>query len=140
MSNTAAFLHALQPKRLGRTGFTERLSGREIAHRQRRSWEVVFQWRCGGCNNCHSPTGDGYKVASNCSPMDPRSPYAQYPEGRHTTAVADVCPSGEIRSRVRWRTSTILRLRCATVQRSWYRSFSRDRVKVEIQDPPGGSP
>ena len=85
----------------------------------------------GGCNKCHSPTGDLNKVASKYSPMDLEA-HMLYPEGRHTTAVVTL-PSGEqIKGPLAHIDDFEISLRDDS---GWYRSFSRDRVKVEIQDP-----
>jgi cytochrome c oxidase cbb3-type subunit 3 len=85
----------------------------------------------GGCNKCHSPTGDLDKVASKYSPMDLEA-YMLYPEGRHATAVVTL-PSGE---QIKGPLAHIDDFEIALRDDSgWYRSFSRERVKVEIQDP-----
>ena len=55
-----------------------------------------------------------------------------YPGGRQATAVVTL-PSGEqIKGPLVHVDDFMISLRDAT---GWYRSFSRDRVKVEVQDP-----
>ena len=55
-----------------------------------------------------------------------------YPRGKHTIAVVTL-PSGEqIKGPVVHADDFVIALRDDS---GWYRSFSRDRVKVELQDP-----
>jgi cytochrome c oxidase cbb3-type subunit 3 len=55
-----------------------------------------------------------------------------YPEGEHTTAVVTL-PSGEqVKGPLAHSNDFEIALRDAS---GWYRSFSRDKVKVELQDP-----
>jgi cytochrome c oxidase cbb3-type subunit 3 len=85
----------------------------------------------GGCKGCHSPTGDLAGIAAKYSPIDLEARML-YPGGKHTTAVVTL-PSGEqIKGSVAHSDDFVIALRDAS---GWYRSFSRDRVKVELQDP-----
>ena len=85
----------------------------------------------GGCSKCHSPTGDLDKVASKYLPLELEARML-YPSGRQATAVVTL-PSGEqIKGPVVHADDFVISLRDAA---GWYRSFSRDAVKVELQDP-----
>ena len=85
----------------------------------------------GGCNKCHSPSGDLNKVASKYSPIELEA-HMLYPGGKHTTAVVTL-PSGEqVKGPVVQVDDFEIGLRDDS---GWYRSFSRDKVKVEIHDP-----
>src|SRR5438552_5284928 len=85
----------------------------------------------GGCKNCHSPTGDLAAIAAKYSPIDLEARML-YPRGKHTIAVVTL-PSGEqIKGPVVHADDFVIALRDDS---GWYRSFSRDRVKVELQDP-----
>jgi cytochrome c oxidase cbb3-type subunit 3 len=85
----------------------------------------------GGCNKCHSPTGDLDKVASKYSPIELEA-HMLYPDGKHTTAVVTL-PSGEqIKGPLAHVDDFEIALRDGA---GWYRSFSREQVKVELQDP-----
>lgn len=130
VSDIAAFLHAraaeaIRSNRLPSVYPVERLlTGNVEAGKS-------FFNGAGGCSKCHSPTGDLDKVASKYSPMDLEA-YMLYPEGRHATAVVTL-PSGE---QIKGPLSHIDDFEIALRDDSgWYRSFSRERVKVEIQDP-----
>ena len=85
----------------------------------------------GGCKGCHSPAGDLAALATKYSPIDLQARML-YPGGKHATAVVTL-PSGEqIKGAVAHADDFVIALRDAS---GWYRSFSRDRVKVELQDP-----
>lgn len=84
----------------------------------------------GGCNGCHSVTGDLAKVATKLSPLDLQDRML-YPGGKHTTAIVTL-PSGEqVKGPLVHADDFVVGLRDAS---GWYRSFARDRVKVELQD------
>ena len=85
----------------------------------------------GGCNACHSPTGDLAGIASKYSPMDLQARML-YPKGKRAVAIVTL-PSGEqIKGPVVHADDFVIALRDSSGR---YRSFTRDRVKVELQDP-----
>src|SRR2546430_1992490 len=85
----------------------------------------------GGCKSCHSPTGDLAAIAAKYSPIDLEARML-YPRGKRTIAIVKL-PSGEqIKGPVVHADDFVIALRDDS---GWYRSFSRDRVKVELQDP-----
>jgi cytochrome c oxidase cbb3-type subunit 3 len=85
----------------------------------------------GGCNKCHSATGDLAGIAGKHSPIDLEARML-YPEGKHATAVVTL-PSGEqVKGELKHADDFVIALRDSS---GWYRSFRRDRVKVELQDP-----
>jgi cytochrome c oxidase cbb3-type subunit III len=85
----------------------------------------------GGCNKCHSVTGDLAGIAGKYSSIDLEARML-YPEGKHAAAVVTL-PSGEqVKGEVKHADDFVIALVDAS---GWYRSFRRDRVKVELQDP-----
>ena len=85
----------------------------------------------GGCKTCHSPTGDLATIATKYSPIDLEARML-YPRGKPTIAVVSL-PSGEqVKGPLAHADDFVIALRDAS---GWYRSFLRDRVKVELQDP-----
>jgi cytochrome c oxidase cbb3-type subunit 3 len=85
----------------------------------------------GSCKSCHSPTGDLAAIATKYSPIDLEARML-YPPGGHIIAVVTL-PSGEqVKGPLAHVDDFVIALRDSS---GWYRSFSRDRVKVELQDP-----
>jgi len=85
----------------------------------------------GGCNACHSPTGDLAAIATKYPPIDLQARML-YPKGKRPVAVVTL-PSGEqVKGAVVHADDFVIALRDSS---GWYRSFTRDRVKVELQDP-----
>jgi len=85
----------------------------------------------GGCKTCHSPTGDLATIATKYSPIDLEARML-YPRGKHIIVVVTL-PSGEqVKGPLAHADDFVIALRDDS---GWYRSFLRDRVKVELQDP-----
>jgi cytochrome c oxidase cbb3-type subunit III len=85
----------------------------------------------GGCKNCHSPTGDLAGIAGKYPPIDLQTRML-YPHGRHTTAVVTLTSGEQIKGKLEHADDFMIGLRDDS---GWYRSFPRNRVKVELQDP-----
>lgn len=84
----------------------------------------------GGCTACHSSTGDLAGVATKYSPMDLQARML-YPGGKHTVAVVTLSSGEQVKGPVAHSDDFVIALRDSS---GWYRSFARDRVKVELQD------
>jgi len=85
----------------------------------------------GGCKNCHSPSGDLATVARKYSPIDLQAKML-YPGGEHSIAVVTLPTGEQIKGPLRHIDEFEITLSDGS---GWYRSFPRDRVKVEVQDP-----
>jgi cytochrome c oxidase cbb3-type subunit 3 len=84
----------------------------------------------GGCINCHSPTGDLAGLAGKNSPVDLQA-HMLYPRGKHITAVVTLSSGEEIKGPLAHADEFEIALRDGSGS---YRSFPRDRVKVELTD------
>lgn len=87
----------------------------------------------GGCQGCHSPTGDLKGIAAKYAPIRLQTRMV-YPRGDTPKSTVTVTlPSGERLD------GALLSLDEFTVAlrdgSGWYRSFSRDKVSVEVHDP-----
>jgi cytochrome c oxidase cbb3-type subunit 3 len=130
VSDIAAFLHARAAKALSSSGLPNVYPVEKLLTGSADAGKGFFNGP-GGCNSCHSPTGDLAKVASKYSPVELEA-HMLYPGGRHTTVVVTL-PSGEqIKGPLVHADDFVVSLHDAS---GWYRSFSRDQVKVELQDP-----
>jgi cytochrome c oxidase cbb3-type subunit 3 len=130
VSDIAAFLHARATEALRSNGVPRGYPAEKLLTGNADAGKVFFNG-AGGCNQCHSAAGDLAKIAGKYSPVDLEA-HMLYPEGRHTTAVVTL-PSGEqIKGPLVHADDYVVSLQDTS---GWYRSFSRDAVKVELQDP-----
>jgi cytochrome c oxidase cbb3-type subunit 3 len=133
VSDIAAFLHARAAAALSSNGVPSEYPVEKLLTGNADAGKVFFNG-AGGCNKCHSPTGDLNKIASKYPPVDLEA-HMLYPGGRHTTAVVTLPSSEEIKGPLEHADDFMVSLRDAS---GWYRSFSREQVKVELQDALAG--
>jgi cytochrome c oxidase cbb3-type subunit III len=130
ISDVVAFLHARAAEALSSAEVPKEYPAEKLLTGYAGAGKAFFNG-AGGCNKCHSVTGDLAGIAGKHSPIDLEARML-YPEGKHPTAVVTL-PSGEqVRGEVRHADDFVIAVRDAS---GWYRSFQRDRVKVEVQDP-----
>jgi cytochrome c oxidase cbb3-type subunit III len=126
----AAFLHARAAEALHSASVPKGYPAERLLTGNAEAGKTFFNG-AGGCNKCHSAAGDLAGIAGKHSPIDLEARML-YPEGKHATAVVTL-PSGEqVKGEVTHADDFVIALRDAS---GWYRSFRRDRVKVELQDP-----
>jgi cytochrome c oxidase cbb3-type subunit 3 len=126
----AAYLHARAAEALRSAGIPKLYPIEKLLTGNAEAGKAYFNG-AGRCNNCHSPTGDLAAIAGKYSPIELEARML-YPGGRHSIAVVTL-PSGEQVKGLLERVDDFeIALRDAS---GWYRSFSRDRAKVELQDP-----
>lgn len=134
VADIAAFLHARALEAIESAGVPRAYPVEKLLTGNADTGKAFFNG-AGGCKNCHSPTGDLAAIATKYSPIELEAEML-YPGGRrataHATAVVTL-PSGEqIKGALVHADDFMVGLRDAF---GWYRSFPRDRVKVELQDP-----
>ena len=89
------------------------------------------------CASCHSPSGDLKGVATKYTPIDLQSRFL-YPAGRRGSGAPPetaelTLPSGQ---KVTGKVEHIDEFTVAIVgAEGWYRSYDRDKVKVDLHDP-----
>ena len=139
ITDIAAFLHERAKEGLESAGIPSAYPVEKLLTGSADAGKAFFNG-AGGCKNCHSPTGDLAGVAGKYSPVELEA-HMLYPGHRRRdtggakvqTTVVVTLPSGEqIKGELVHADDFVVGLRDAS---GWYRSFSRDRVKVEIQDP-----
>jgi cytochrome c oxidase cbb3-type subunit III len=85
----------------------------------------------GGCKACHSPTGDLKGIAGKLNPLELEARMLYPGEAKNTATV--LLPSGEHVQ------GNLVRLDDFSVgirdSSGWYHSYSRDNVKVRVNDP-----
>ena len=134
VAEIAAFLHARALQAIESAGVPRSYPVEKLLTGNADTGKAFFNG-AGGCADCHSPTGDLAAIATKYSPIELEANML-YPGGRQATARATAVvtlPSGEqIKGALVHADDFMVGLRDAF---GWYRSFSRDRVKVELQDP-----
>jgi cytochrome c oxidase cbb3-type subunit 3 len=126
----AAFLHARAAEAVGSARVPKAYPVEKLLTGNADAGKAFFDG-AGGCNKCHSATGDLAGIAAKHSPIDLEARML-YPEGKHATAIVTL-PSGEqVKGEVKHADDFVIAVTDAS---GWYRSFQRDHVKVELQDP-----
>lgn len=125
-----AFLHARAAQALNSGDVPNKYPLEKLLTGNAEAGKAFFNG-AGGCKTCHSATGDLAAIGTKYSPVELQSRML-YPGGKHTTVIVTL-PSGEqIKGPLAHADDFVIALRDAT---GWYRSFPRDQVKVELQDP-----
>jgi cytochrome c oxidase cbb3-type subunit III len=125
----AAFLHARAAEAMESASVPKVYAVEKLLTGNAEAGKAFFN-SAGGCDKCHSPEGDLAKISTKYSPIELQSRML-YPGGKHTTAVVTL-PSGEqIKGALEHADDFVIALRDSD---GWYRSFARNRVKVDLQD------
>ncbi|PYT91280.1 MAG: hypothetical protein DMG36_18855 [Acidobacteria bacterium] len=134
VADIAAFLHERAKESLESAGIPRAYPVEKLLTGNADAGKTFFNG-AGGCKNCHSPTGDLAGVVGKYSPVELEARML-YPgrrkEGPRSTALVTLRSGEQIKGQVVHADDFVVSLRDAS---GWYRSFSRDRVKVELQDP-----
>jgi cytochrome c oxidase cbb3-type subunit 3 len=139
VADIAAFLHERAKEGLESAGIPKSYPVEKLLTGNADAGKVFFNG-AGGCKYCHSPTGDLAGIAGKYSSIELEARML-YPGHRRRdtggakvqTTVVVTLPSGEqIKGELVHADDFVVGLRDAS---GWYRSYSRDRVKVKIQDP-----
>lgn len=126
----AAYLHARATEALNSSGVPSKYPLEKLLTGNAEAGKTFFNG-AGGCKGCHSPAGDLAAIATKYSPVELQSRML-YPGGKHTIAVVTLTSGEQVKGPLVHSDDFVIALRDAS---GWYRSFSRDRVKVELQDP-----
>ncbi|PYU83945.1 MAG: hypothetical protein DMG50_06440 [Acidobacteria bacterium] len=126
----AAYLHARAAEALNSAEIPSKYPMEKLLTGDPEAGKAYFNG-AGGCKICHAPTGDLAMIAAKYSPIDLEARIL-YPRGKNSIAVVTL-PSGEqVKGPLAHADDFVIALRDDS---GWYRSFLRDRVKVELQDP-----
>lgn len=135
IADIAAFLHARAAEGVESSGIPRTYPVEKLLTGNADAGKAFFNG-AGGCKSCHLPTGDLAGVAGKYSSPIELEAHMLYPghrkDGPRPTVVVTL-PSGEqTKGQLVHADDFVVGLLDAS---GWYRSFSRNRVKVEIQDP-----
>lgn len=139
ITDIAAFLHARAAEALQSSRVPKVYPMEKLLTGNAEAGKAYFNG-AGGCTKCHSATGDLANVAGKYSPIDLQARML-YPErGRreangsetsHTVAIVTLASGEQVKGPLEHIDDFVIGLRDSS---GWYRSFSRARVKVELQD------
>jgi cytochrome c oxidase cbb3-type subunit 3 len=131
INDIAAFLHARAATALHSSGIPKSYPVEKLLTGNADAGKTFFNGP-GRCTTCHSPTGDLDKVATKYSAVDLEA-HMLYPDTQKKSIAVVTLPSGEqIKGPLVHADDFMVSLRDSS---GWYHSFSRDAVKVELQDP-----
>lgn len=130
ISDIAAFLHARMIESIESSGVPSAYPIEKLLTGNAEAGKVYFDG-AGGCKACHSPSGDLGGVAKKYSSIELESRML-YPEGPPPKCTV-ILPSGE---RLTGTMKHIDEFSLVMKEDSgWFRTFSREQVKVELHDP-----
>jgi cytochrome c oxidase cbb3-type subunit III len=134
IADIAAFLHDRQKEAIESSGVPAAYPVERLLSGNAEQGKAFFDGP-GGCKNCHSPTGDLAGVSKKYSPIELES-HMLYPDDQPVLAIVTL-PSGEqLSGTLSHLDDFIVAIRVGG-KSGWYRSFPRDKVKVELKDPLG---
>lgn len=128
--DVAAFLHARAAEALKSASVPKEYPVERLLTGNAEAGKTFFSG-AGGCEKCHSVTGDLAGIAGKHSPIDLEARML-YPAGKHATAVVTLSSGEQVQGEVLHADDFVIAVRDGS---GWYRSFQRDRVKVELHDP-----
>lgn len=132
IADVAAFLHARAKQALASSGVPAAYPIEKLLTGNLEKGKAFFEG-AGGCKNCHSPTGDLAGVAKKYSSIELEA-HMLYPDFKKPTATITL-PNGEkISGLVSHLDDFSVSIRVGDKD-GWNRSFARDAVKLELNDP-----
>ena len=129
IADVAAFLHARLVEAAHSAGVPKTYPVEKLLTGNAEAGKAFFNG-AGGCDKCHSVTGDLAGIASKRTPMELEA-HMLYPGGKHRTAVVTLASGEQVKGAVEHLDDFVIAVRD---EKGWYRSFRRDAVKVEIHD------
>ena len=130
IADIAAFLHARAHEAILSSGVPSDYPIEKLLTGNAEAGKAFFEGP-GGCKNCHSATGDLAGVAKKYSSIEFEARML-YPGNQHKSAVVTLPSGDQVSGTVVHEDDFMIGVRDAA---GWYRSFSREKVKVELQDP-----
>jgi cytochrome c oxidase cbb3-type subunit 3 len=130
ISDVVAFLHERAAEALKSASVPKGYPMEKLLTGNAEAGKAFFEGP-GGCNKCHSATGDLAGIAGKHDSIELEARML-YPEGKHPTAVITLANGEQVKGEVKHNDDFVIAVKDDA---GWYRSFRRDRVKVELHDP-----
>lgn len=131
ISDIAAYLHARAAESIKSSGVPSAYPIEKLLTGNLEAGKAYFN-RAGRCNECHSPTGDLAGVARKYSSIELESRML-YPDDAPKKCVVTLANGEQVGGTVKHIDEFTIVMKDSSS--GWYRTFSRDQVKVDVQDP-----
>ena len=132
IADIAAFFHARAQEAIESSGVPSSYPVERLLTGNAEQGKAFFDG-VGGCKNCHSSTGDLAGVAKKYSSIELEARML-YPEDKPVTANVNLSSGEQITGILSHLDEFVVSVRVGE-KNGWYRSFPRDKVKVELKDP-----
>jgi cytochrome c oxidase cbb3-type subunit III len=130
IADIAAFLHARAQEAIQSSGVPSDYPVEKLLTGNLQAGKAFFEG-AGGCKSCHSATGDLAGLGGKYSSIELEARML-YPAGKKKSAVVTLSSGEQVRGPLVHYDDFMVSVRDES---GWYRSFSRNKVKMEIQDP-----
>jgi cytochrome c oxidase cbb3-type subunit 3 len=130
IADIAAFLHARALEALESSGVPRDYPAEKLTTGKVEAGKAFFEGP-GGCSGCHANPAELAAAGRKYSSIEFES-HMLYPEDKPITAVVTLRSGEQIRGKVIHLNDFVIGVEG---EGGWYKSFSREKVKVEIQDP-----
>lgn len=132
ISDIAAFLHARAKSALESSEVPSDYPPDKLLTGNADKGKAFFEG-AGGCKNCHSPTGDLAGMSHKYSAIELEA-HMLYPGTKPVLATVTLANGEQLSGTVSHLDDFIVGIRVDDAN-GWYRSFPRDKVKLELKDP-----
>jgi len=132
IQDIAAFLHARAKEAVESSGVPSDYPFEKLLTGNAQKGKVYFEG-AGGCNKCHSPTGDLAGIAHKYNSIELQA-HMLYPDDKPVLATVTLPTAEQLSGTVSHIDDFTIGIRVGG-KNGWYRSFLRSKVKVELKDP-----
>ena len=132
ISDVAAFLHARAKSALESSEVPSDYPPEKLLTGSADKGKAFFEG-AGGCKNCHSPTGDLAGISHKYSAIEMEA-HMLYPGSKPVLATLTLTNGEQLSGALSHLDDFVVGIRVGDAN-GWYRSFPRDKVKLELKDP-----
>jgi cytochrome c oxidase cbb3-type subunit 3 len=132
VTDIAAFLHARAKEAVESSGVPSDYPFDKLLTGNAEKGKAYFEG-AGGCNKCHSPTGDLAGITRKYNSIELQA-HMLYPNEKPVLATVTLPTGEQLSGPVSHIDDFTIGIRVGD-KNGWYRSFPRSKVKVELKDP-----
>lgn len=132
IADISAFLHARAKEAIDSSGVPAAYPLARLLTGNAEKGKTFFEG-AGGCKNCHSVTGDLAGVSKKYSSIELEA-HMLYPNEQPVAAMVTLASGEQISGTLSHMDDFVVSIRVGGKD-GWYRSFPRDKVRVEVKDP-----